>query len=50
MAKPILGTPILRGKAAKEMLEYLAKAKPDPEKEEQLRKALEFHRKVEVIK
>ena len=49
MAKPIEGTPVLKGKAAQDFVEYLRKAKPDPKKRNALEKALAFHKSVEVI-
>lgn len=48
MGKPLKGNPILTGRAAKEMLQYLAAAKPDAEKQEKSQADLEFHRKVKV--
>ena len=50
MAKPIEANPILRGKAAKEFREYLAKAKPDVAKAERNRHDTEIYNKVKVTK
>ena len=46
MGKPILGNPVLRGDAAKELEQYLAAARPDPEKEKAYRQGLPTHKRV----
>ncbi len=50
MGKPIIGTPVLRGEAAKEASAYIQNSRPDPAKQEQMKADLEFHRKVKVVK
>ncbi|MEX0763022.1 MAG: hypothetical protein WD333_11400 [Dehalococcoidia bacterium] len=47
MAKPIMETPVLKGKAAKAFAEYLKTAKPDPAKAEKRARALNTYRKSE---
>lgn len=49
MAKPIEGTPVLKGKAAQAFAKYLRESKPDPKKTAQLKKDLAFHKTVKVI-
>ncbi len=46
MAKPILAPPVLTGKAADKLLRHLENAQPNPAKEAQNRKAIEFHASV----
>ena len=46
MARRIHAAPVLTGEAAREFADYIANAKPDPEKAKQAKADREFHRKM----
>lgn len=50
MAKPIKGSPVLKGRAADDFLVYLKNAKPDAEKRKKHAAYRAIHRQIKVVK